>query len=330
MKNTLETRLGVFVALTLIAAIFIIEMAGGFEFFKKGYRVHARFNNVQELKEGDPVKMAGVQIGRVDKILTPADNKVEVIFKLDAKKSDQVKTDSKATIKFTGLMGQNFVAISFGSSAAPKVEQGAILDTAEQPDLSALMQKLDNVATGVEGLATNFNFGNITELLGPMTDFVKQNTAKLTAILGNMQTISGQIAEGKGTVGKLINEEALYSSALSAVTNLNQTAQDIATDLKSVISQAKGTMDQINQGQGTIGRLIKDDSLFKETTVAMVNLKEILEKINRGQGSVGKLINDESLYRNVRLTLQKVEKATEGLEDQGPLSVLGTVIGSLF
>jgi phospholipid/cholesterol/gamma-HCH transport system substrate-binding protein len=62
----------------------------------------------------------------------------------------------------------------------------------------------------------------------------------------------------------------------------------------------------------------------------MKNAREILEKVNRGEGSIGKLVNDESLYRNARMTLQKLEKTTEGLEDQGPLSILGIAVGSLF
>jgi phospholipid/cholesterol/gamma-HCH transport system substrate-binding protein len=62
----------------------------------------------------------------------------------------------------------------------------------------------------------------------------------------------------------------------------------------------------------------------------MANLKEITGKINKGDGTVGKLINDQEFYRNAKLTLQKVDKATEGLEDQGPLSVLGILVGQLF
>jgi phospholipid/cholesterol/gamma-HCH transport system substrate-binding protein len=60
------------------------------------------------------------------------------------------------------------------------------------------------------------------------------------------------------------------------------------------------------------------------------NLKEILQKINQGQGTVGKLLNDESFYKNAKMTLQKVDKATEDLEDQGPLSVLGIAVNGLF
>jgi phospholipid/cholesterol/gamma-HCH transport system substrate-binding protein len=62
----------------------------------------------------------------------------------------------------------------------------------------------------------------------------------------------------------------------------------------------------------------------------MTNLREILQKINQGNGTVGKLVNDDSFYRNVKLSLQKLDKATESLEDQGPLSVLGMAVGSLF
>jgi len=89
-------------------------------------------------------------------------------------------------------------------------------------------------------------------------------------------------------------------------------------------------IDGINQGKGTLGRLTKDEKLYNETTVAMSNLREILEKLNRGQGSVGKLLNDDTFLKNAKLSLQKLDKATDSLEDQGPLSVLGLVVGSLF
>ena len=89
-------------------------------------------------------------------------------------------------------------------------------------------------------------------------------------------------------------------------------------------------MDQVNSGQGTVGKLMKDDQLYRETTESMTNLKEILQKMNKGQGTVGKLINDQEFYKNAKLTLQKLDQATESLEDQGPLSVLGLAVSKLF
>jgi phospholipid/cholesterol/gamma-HCH transport system substrate-binding protein len=323
MKNTLETRLGIFFALALIAAFLIMEMIGSFDFFRRGIRIHAQFSTVQELKEGDPVKMAGVQVGRVEKIELLQD-KVDVTMKLNM--PDNVRTDSKAIVKFAGLMGQNFVEIRFGSAAAPKADNNTLIKSEEQPDISMLMARLDKVASGIERVTASISGESFEKLLAPLTDFVKENSPRLTAILSNIKIISSQVAEGKGSVGKLINEDTFYQSALAAVTNLNDTAAEI----KITVSQARNIVAEIGEGKGTLGKLAKDDSLYKDTSTALANLREILEKINRGQGSVGKLVNDESLYRNAKLSLQKLDKATEGLEDQGPLSILGIVVSSLF
>jgi phospholipid/cholesterol/gamma-HCH transport system substrate-binding protein len=323
MKNTLETRLGLFVAFAAISAVLILEMVGAADFFRGGYTVSASFRTAQELKKGDLVRMAGVEIGRVKTVELEA-GAAKVVMKIN--KGKTIKTDSKAAIRFTGLMGQNYVNIEFGTPAAPNAGEGFALPTDEQPDLSSLMVKLETVADSVKGLAEGFKPENIAPLFGPITDFVKQNSNSLTTVIGNFRTVSDRIANGEGTVGKLIKDDALYNSAFGVTTNF----QAASADIRSMISRAQGIIDDVNAGKGTLGKLTKDEALYQDTTVAMTNLKEILEKINRGQGSVGKLVNDESFFKNVKLTLQKVDKATEGLEDQGPLSVLGLAIGTLF
>src|SRR5437868_3916997 len=235
MKNSLETRLGIFVALAVVAAVILIETIGGTEFFHPGYHVSALFNSAQDLKLGNNVKMAGVEIGRVEKI-SLADNKVRVTMKIH---SDAfVKTDSKAAIKFTGLMGQNFVAVQFGSADAPKAIDGTVLETEEQPDLNAIMVKLDNAAAGIQNLTKSFTGDTINNLLGPMTDLIKQNSGHITAAISNLESISGQIASGQGTVGKLIYEDTLYASANTTVSNVQH------------------VVDTITSGQGTIGKLV--------------------------------------------------------------------------
>ena len=324
MKNTLETRLGIFFALALIVAFIIMEMIGGFDLFKTGIRVHARFDTVQELKEGDPVKMAGVEIGKVDSIEFVGE-KVEVIMKITNPKA-KVKTDSKASVRFAGLLGQNFVSLTFGSSAAPQADDGTELVAVEQPDLNSLMTRLDKVGSGIERVAESFSTDSIKNLFGPLTDFVTENRAQFTAIFGNMQTISSRIVEGRGSMGKLINEDTLHQTTLAAVTNFNETANDI----KNAINQAKSFMTEIQEGRGTLGKLARDEALYRETTAAMSNFREIMQKINQGQGSVGKLVNDDNFLKNAKLSLQKLDKATEGLEDQGPLSILGIAVNSLF
>jgi phospholipid/cholesterol/gamma-HCH transport system substrate-binding protein len=323
MKNTLETRLGLFAALIVIAAVLILETLGGLDNLKKGTRVRALFNTAQELKVGDRVKMAGVEIGRVEKILL-TDNKVEVTMKL--KSASAVKTDSIASIRFAGLMGQNFVSLEFGSAAALPADNNTILPTTEQPDLNAIMKRLDNVAGGVENLTKSFSGDKIDNILGPLTDFFKQNNDKLGVSLGNIKTITTQIAEGKGTVGKLIMEDTLYTSTLTTVSNL----QDTTADMRATIADARSVISDAKAGKGTVGKLLTDETLYNETTDSMTNLKEILQKVNRGDGTVGKLVNDQEFYKNAKMTLQKLDKATESLEDQGPISVMGTMFQTFY
>lgn len=331
MRNTLETRLGIFFAVTLVVAVIILEMVGVADFFKSGYKVHADFKTVQELKKGDLVKMAGVEIGRVDSI-SLTNERVRVTMKI--KKADAgLRTDSKATIRFTGLLGQNFVAVDFGSPNSPPAAENTTLTAVEQPDLSSIMAKLDNVAGDIQGLTKSFSPDNLAPLFGPITDFMKNNTTNLSTILANTREVTEQVANGRGSVGKLLYDETLYNTALSAVVGL----QAGTTELKSTVLEAKAMMtnansviNQINSGEGTLGKLTRDETLYRESTLAMTNLREILEKMNKGQGTIGKLINDDSFYKNAKVSLQKLDKATEGLEDQGPLSILGIAVQSLF
>ncbi len=324
MKNTLETRLGMFVALVMVAAFLIIETLGGWgDLFGSGRHLRAQFNTVQDLKVGDAVKMAGVPIGHVETIALTG-GKVEVRMKLN--KDVPVHTDSQGTIKFTGLMGQYYVDITFGTSTAPLMEENQLLATAEQPDLSELMAKLDDVATGVQNLTKSFSGDKIDNILGPFTQFMRDNNPKLSAIIANLQAVSTQITPGKGTVGRMVYDESLYNSAYASLSNL----QDTATEVRRTVAQARTVVDQINAGQGTVGKLVKDDTLYRETTATMTNLREITGKINSGQGSIGKIVNDQEFYNNAKVTLQKLDKATESLEDTGPMSLFGTLISTLL
>jgi phospholipid/cholesterol/gamma-HCH transport system substrate-binding protein len=182
----------------------------------------------------------------------------------------------------------------------------------------------------VENLTKSFTGDKIDNLLGPFTDFLKANRGPLTATISNVQTISAQlstqITQGKGTVGKLIKDEALYNSALATVTN----AQETLTEVKRAVAEARQIVDEVNAGKGTVGKLVKDETLYRETTASMTNLKEILQKVNHGQGSIGKLVNEPELYNNAKLTLQKADKTLEGLEDTGALTVMGILVNNLF
>ena len=141
------------------------------------------------------------------------------------------------------------------------------------------------------------------------------SAAEATASLRN---ISGKIERGEGTLGS--SSMTMRSTRTkSAVSNVN----DGMKDVKEIAAK-------INRGEGTIGKLVNDDSLYTEFRDASHNVKEITRKISEGEGTLGKLVNEDKMYRDATATLKKTEKAMEGLGDSGPISVLGSIIGSLF
>ncbi|MSR66574.1 MAG: MCE family protein [Pedosphaera sp.] len=363
MKNTLESRLGMFFVVIVLAGAFALEMTG-VNWFRKGFPLKARFSDVFELHPGDLVKVGGVEVGKVQAIELDG-GKVEVRLRMN--KSANIPTDSTATVRFAGLMGQNFIAIELGG-AASKLGTGDIIRTVEQADLNAIMRRLDNVTSGIENITKSFSGDTIQNIAGPLVDFFKQNNPRFNDIFENLRIASAQIAGGKGTVGKFIMEDSLHSNLLHTASSFGKASDEAQTflasaktlpaDVKTLLGNAKTAFDQIgntftdarkalvnldesftqarqliegvNKGQGSLGKLVKDESLYKETATSMGSLREILDKINRGYGTMGKLVNDETLYKNLRTTLQKVDKATDGIEDQGPLSVIGLLFNGLF
>lgn len=317
MQRLSAVSAGLFFVLGVIVLLVVFDLVKGGKAFRKGYEIKARFNTVHELKVGDPVKEAGVEVGLV-KSINIAYTNVEIA--LEIKRSVPVSQDAVASIKSLGLFGQNYVGITFGTPSAGKLEAGSYVRTEELPDFNQLMAKINSVASGFEGLNTTigeavkaFTGGEGAESpFGFLKDFFAENKGNISNIFANVSEVSAKIRNGEGTIGKLVNDDSLFKQ-------LSQTGENVN---ELVLS--------IRKGEGTMGKLMTDETLYKETTGAMTDLHAILGKINKGEGTVGKLVNDDSLFKNAKLTMQKLDKASEGIEDQGPLSVIGIAAGALF
>jgi phospholipid/cholesterol/gamma-HCH transport system substrate-binding protein len=306
---------GLFFVLGIIVLLVVFDLVKGGTALRKGYDLKARFNTVHELKVGDPVKQAGVEIGMVKSVGIAAAN-VEVTLRIN--RYVQVRQDAVAVVKSMGLFGQNYIGLSFGTTG--KLEAGSYLKTEDRPDFDQLIARIDTVATGFEGLNTtiseavkSFTGGEGAESpFGFLKDFVAENKGNISNMFANLSDVTLKLKTGDGTLGKLISDDSLY-------VKLSQTGDNVTELVAS-----------LRKGEGSLGKLMTDETLYRETTGAMTDLHQILGKINKGEGTIGKLVNDDSLFKNARLTMQKLDKAAEGIEDQGPLSIIGIAAGALF
>jgi phospholipid/cholesterol/gamma-HCH transport system substrate-binding protein len=195
-------RLGAFItgALTILAiGVFLI---GREQFlFSSTYHLKSSFDNVIGLKEGAAVRVGGIHKGTVEQILLPTnpEGKVIVVLQVENSTHGVVKKDSQSSIQTEGLLGDKYVAVSFGSRDAPDVHDGDTIEGQPPMDFSALIKKADNILNTTEETVRNAN--QATE---------------------NFRSIGEKIDRGKGTVGALINDRKMYEHASAATKHAQQ------------------------------------------------------------------------------------------------------------
>src|SRR5579863_5461357 len=190
-------RLGAFILATLAILATGVFVIGSKQYlFSSTYQLKAQFDNVVGLDAGGDVRVGGVHSGTIRNILLPhkPGEKVTVIMDLGKSTHEIIKQDSVATIETEGLLGNQFLAISFGSAGAGDVRDGDIIASQPPLEMADLLQKTSDILDGSQQAI--------------------QNATRATA---NLDSISAKIDRGQGTAGALVNDKALY-------TNLEQTS----------------------------------------------------------------------------------------------------------
>src|SRR5580693_9346570 len=196
-------RLGAFIIATLAvlaAGIFII---GGKQYlFTPTYRLKAQFATVVGLDPGAEVRIGGVRSGSVREIKLPnrPDGKITVLLDLQRSTHEIITQDSVAAIETEGLLGNEYVSITFGSAQAPNVNDDDTIATLPPLVIADLMKKADGILDTSQAALNN----------------VSVTTA-------NLSSITGKINQGQGTIGALVNDKKIYSQIDQTTVGLRDT-----------------------------------------------------------------------------------------------------------
>jgi len=149
----------------------------------------------------------------------------------------------------------------------------------------------------------------------PITDLIRtDSTAQLvpTSVLGNDKMIN--ISPGSGKAEPISENAILESSTPIGINQLTETGNDLLKQINKLAIPANDILNKANQGEGTLGRVINDESLYRnldatvvETKATMARLQTTLDKVNHGEGTAGKLLNDPELYRSLNKTVAQLE-----------------------
>jgi phospholipid/cholesterol/gamma-HCH transport system substrate-binding protein len=196
-------RLGAFIVATLAilaAGVFVI---GSRQYlFSSTYHLKAQFDDVAGLDAGADVRAGGVHVGTVRSIVLPhkPGEAVTVIMDLGKSTHEIVKKDSVASIKTEGLLGDQYLAISFGSAGTGDVRDDDTIASQPPLEMSALLEKASDIL-----------------------DSSQQAIQNVTGATAHLNSISAKIDTGQGTVGALVNDKQLYRNLEQSTSALKGT-----------------------------------------------------------------------------------------------------------
>jgi phospholipid/cholesterol/gamma-HCH transport system substrate-binding protein len=215
-------RLGAFILATLAILVTGVFIIGSKQYlFSSTYQLKSQFADVVGLDAGADVRVGGVHVGTVHNIELPhkPGEKVTVVMDLGKSTHEIIKQASIATIETEGLLGNQYVAISFGPAGSPDVRDGDTIASHPPLEMSDLLLKTSGILDSSQQAI--------------------QNATRATA---NLDSISAKIDRGQGTVGALVNDKQLYNNLAQSTSTLNDTmvqAQAGVTDFQENMEALK-------------------------------------------------------------------------------------------
>ena len=196
-------RLGAFIIATLAILATGVFLIGSKQYlFSPTYRLKAQFATVVGLDAGAEVRIGGVHTGTVREIDLPSKptDKITVLMDLQRSTHTIVKQDSVASIETEGLLGNEYVAISFGSEQALNVKDNDTIGSEAPLVIADLMKKADGIL-----------------------DTSQEALNNVTVVTANLSSISSKINQGQGTIGSLVNDKKIYTQLDQTTAGLRDT-----------------------------------------------------------------------------------------------------------
>lgn len=304
-----ELKVGLFSVLVIVILGFMTFKVGGLSWVKEeGNRYHIYFKNIAGLDNKTKLKIAGVDAGFIEKInLEKGMAKVTV----RVQKGIPLYSDASASIKATGLLGDKYLDIKPGLTEPALKDGDTIQYAVEIVDIDDLVRKLSKVSENVSTLMTSLNeaFGteeakrslretvtNLSHITANLNETIQVNDEKLRNVLDSIKTLTASLND---LVEK--NREPITDT----VGNLREFSANLKTDGPELIAN-------LNKATRELKEMVEENKPAVKSTVE--SLDRITKQIDQGEGTLGKLVKDERLYENINKAAEGVDKTFGAME----------------
>lgn len=273
---------------------------------------------------------------------------VSVLMEVSSARVPLIRSSSVALLKNVGLVGEKYVEItpSTADSAplSPVVDSNGVtaleVQGMEAPDINTILGNTTGFTHSLEDITSELDYdikhgrGTLGKLIASsgVHDALYETlkaSAEATQYSGELLK---SIQAGKGSLGKLFNDPALYNSTISLLEKIQSTNSTLGkmfhdpalyNNTNQAIARIGDLIRKVDEENGTLEKLIRDPSLYRNTNQAMKEFSSLLADANSGKGSLGKFANDETLFVNTSAAMKNFAAVTEKLnKGDGSLGLL--------
>lgn len=290
MKAQKELKIGLFVVIILIASFFLINYLRGEDIFNREIELVSRYSDIEGLVESAPVFIKGYKAGKVSEV---SYEKESGDFKVtcSVSKDFNIPDDSRMTIYGVDIMGGKGIRIDLGSSST-YAEDGTELIPARESDLISslsggilpLFEKVNNTldslsitVSGINRILSAENTASLTATIEHLQTTMKNVSAVSSAIGGKSDELSSFISDLSVLTGKLTS---VVDKADQTMTGVSSVVSSISeTDIKQIITSFKDLLQNINDPDGTVGKLLVDNSVYDSLDELLSDVDTLVRKI---------------------------------------------------
>ncbi len=306
IKISNEIKVGVAAILTILAFIYLYNYLKGKDLFSSMASYYVIYKDISGLTESNPVEINGYKVGVVQSIFLINDNSGRLLVELSIKKSYKLPQGSYAEITSASLIAGMKVRIIFGEGIGVYNNGDTIPGRLSEPILSIFEKEFIPVKNKINDLlyVLDSTISGINTLVNSQD--LKRSISNLSSTTGNINEI---VSTQKDDIKSAIKDFSDFSEMLSSnATKIEKTIQNLQTITDSMASSGL-------------------TESFSELKITLEETRRLLEGINEGKGTAGQLITNDTLYRNLSASLESLDRLLRDMKDNPKKYVHFSIFG---